>query len=294
MENIVCPICQSDEHKRFLTVSDYNVSRETFHIVECKVCAFKFTNPRPSENQIDKYYESDNYISHTDTSEGLINKLYKIVRQITLKQKRSLINSFKVESKTILDIGCGTGAFLNVMAQDGWKCVGIEPNKNARDKATLKFNIKAFDEASLVQGLGQFDVITLWHVLEHVHDLQKRILEIKLHMKSTSVLIVAVPNCESTDAKYYKEFWAAYDVPRHLYHFTPATMNEFMGRNGLEIIQKLMMPFDAFYVSMLSEKYKNKRQNLLNAFYRGLNSLTQSRKSVDLSSSIIYIIKVKN
>jgi 2-polyprenyl-3-methyl-5-hydroxy-6-metoxy-1,4-benzoquinol methylase len=293
MNNINCPLCGASHFNRVFPVLDYTVSRETFDIVACENCEFKITSPRPEEIQLGRYYDSEDYVSHSDTNSGWINKLYKLVRTVALIQKRNLINGFGGLNKTLLDIGCGTGAFLNVMAKNHWTVTGIEPNLAAREKAKRDYGLTVHEESLLKKGLGAFDVITLWHVLEHVYHLEERVMELKNHMKITSTLVVAVPNCESSDARFYKEFWAAYDVPRHLYHFTPRTMAKLMENNGLEIIKKHIMPFDAFYVAMLSEKYKNNKQNIFGAVYQGMKSLINATRSVDNCSSIIYIIKLK-
>jgi 2-polyprenyl-3-methyl-5-hydroxy-6-metoxy-1,4-benzoquinol methylase len=294
MEFINCPVCHSSKFRDLLSVKDHTVSRETFQIVECVKCSLKLTNPRPANEDIGKYYESDAYISHSDTSEGIINKLYKTVRRISLKRKLKLINGFNSETKSILDIGCGTGAFLETMKRHNWLTKGVEPNDFARNKAISEYNLDVSTEVFLESGKETFDVITLWHVLEHVHPLEKRIAEIKQHMKKNATLVIAVPNCECTDAKKYQEFWAAYDVPRHLYHFTPATMTLLMEQNGLEVIEKKSMPFDAFYVSLLSEKYKKSSQNIISALFHGFVSSAASWNNVEKCSSIIYIIKSKN
>ena len=294
MEVINCPICQSSALKNILEIEDYTVSRETFQLVECENCQFKFTNPRPKSAELNAYYESQAYVSHSDTDEGLINKLYKLVRKISLKRKLSLMNSFIAPDKTILDIGCGTGAFLNNMKENHWFATGVEPNDLARLKAVNGFGLTVHKEDFLKEGMTLFNVITLWHVLEHVHGLTQRLDEIKQHMNSATTLVIAVPNCESSDANHYKEFWAAYDVPRHLYHFTPKTMSRLMHDHGLQIVQKEAMPFDAFYVSMLSEKYKSQKANFLSAIYQGIVSNLRSLNNVDKCSSIIYIVKLKD
>ena len=293
MEIINCPQCNCNSFDDFLSVTDFTVSRETFKIVECKRCHLKYTNPRPAEKLLGSYYESETYISHSDTNAGFISKAYKAVRTISLRRKCALINSLGSTHKTILDIGCGTGAFLNTMSEDNWKTTGIEPNDSARAKAVAKYGLTVYEEKFLDEAPIQYDVITLWHVLEHVYHLRKRLNEILQRMHSGSTLVVAVPNCDSSDAKYYQQYWAAYDVPRHLYHFNPSTMESLMDDNGLRVVQKVTMPFDAYYVAMLSEKYKNSKQNLIGAMYQGVLSNLHSVKEVDKCSSIVYIIKLK-
>lgn len=290
-----CPICKNEILNEFIKCKDNTVSNEVYTIVECKGCNFKFTNPRPAANEIGKYYESENYISHSNSNKGIFNKLYQLIRNYTISRKKSLIRRF-VSRGTLLDIGCGTGEFLNHMRSKNWEVKGIEPGDSARKFAVSNYNLEVKPEASLSEiANNSFDVITLWHVLEHVHELDKRVKELNRIIKPDGVVFIAVPNCTSYDAIYYEEFWAAYDVPRHLYHFTPKTISKLFAQYGFNLIETQPMKFDSFYVSMLSEKYKNGKINYFRALLSGLNSNYSARKNKDNSySSQIYIFKKDN
>jgi 2-polyprenyl-3-methyl-5-hydroxy-6-metoxy-1,4-benzoquinol methylase len=294
MENITnCFVCGGKEFSQFNTCLDYTVSRDKFTIVKCKDCGFIFTNPRPDSNEIVKYYESEDYISHSDSSKGIINYLYKKVRNYTINKKVRLVNSLS-KDKTILDIGCGTGAFLNACKTNGWVVEGIEPSESAREFAKQNYDLNINPEDRLATfANNSFSIISMWHVLEHVHLLNDRIEELKGLIKKDGTIIIAVPNCDSRDADYYSEFWAAYDLPRHLYHFTPNTMDKLMDKHQLKIVKKLPMIFDAYYVSMLSEKYKNGKISLLKALLKGYKSNKVGKRDINKFSSVIYIIKEK-
>lgn len=285
-----CPVCKGTKFKKHLTCIDYTVSSEEFSIVNCNSCGFTFTNPIPEENKIGAYYESDDYISHSNTSKGIINSLYQLVRNFTLKKKVRLLSSLS-SGKNLLDIGCGTGEFLNQAKQSGFKTKGIEPSPVAREQGIKNFGLSISVESEIKNIKDKsYDLITMWHVLEHVYHLNDRIKELKRILKNDGRLIIAVPNHHSYDAKHYKEYWAAYDVPIHLYHFTPKTIQQLFKNHGLELHKTLPMKFDSFYVSMLSEKYKSGKVNLAKAFKIGLLSNLKAQNDKTYSSQI-YIFR---
>lgn len=287
-----CPICGHKESMHFLMCIDYTVSKKNFDIVSCKSCGFYFTNPRPEAKDIGRYYQSEDYISHSNSKKGLFNKLYQMVRNYTIAQKLSLINKH-VSRGTILDIGCGTGEFLNYCKQKNWETFGIEPGLEARNFAEKNYKLTVGTEEQIKEiADNSKDVITMWHVLEHVHQLNDRVMELKRIIKPNGVVIIAVPNCSSYDAIYYKEHWAAYDLPRHLYHFTPKNIIELFQKHGFKNIEIHPMKFDSFYVSMLSEKYKNGKINYLSSILMGLKSnLSAATKKNHSYSSQIYVFK---
>jgi 2-polyprenyl-3-methyl-5-hydroxy-6-metoxy-1,4-benzoquinol methylase len=284
-----CPVCKSENFKNFLIVKDYTVSQESFVIVQCDECDFKFTNPRPTKKEIGKYYKSEDYISHSNKSNNLISKVYQIVRYKTLNDKLSLINKLH-EKGALLDIGCGTGHFLAVCQKAGWKIKGIEPDEQANQIAHSKTGISIGTDFLKEKYDQKFDVITMWHVLEHVHDLEEYIQKLNNVLSATGKLVIAVPNSESLDASIYRESWAAYDVPRHLYHFTSSTIQKLLARHGFKLLDKQGMYFDAYYVSMLSEKYKKDRGNLLKAVKQGFESNSYAKRENNYSS-MIYILE---
>lgn len=271
----------------YLNCIDYTVSKESYNLYYNQEFDLLFTNPVPDD--LDNYYKSDDYISHTDSKKTLFDKLYQTVKNHTLKQKLKLINSFNTE-KTILDIGAGTGDFLSVCKQNNWIVNGIEPSEQARtlakDKGILLYN--SVDDLDV----KKFDVITLWHVLEHIPNLSEFITTLKQLLKPNGVLIIAVPNYKSYDAKYYKAYWAGYDVPRHLWHFSQTSIHKLFSYVDMTIIKTLPMKFDSFYVSLLSEKYKNTKLGFIKAFFIGLISNLKASHTKEYSS-LIYILKNK-
>ena len=292
-----CPICNGTDLQAYMQCTDFTYSKKTFNISSCKACDFKFTNPRPSLNELGDYYQSEDYVSHSDTQVGLVNKLYHLVRKYTLIKKLQLVYRWvggikKGDNKQILDIGCGTGAFLNVCKNAGFQVTGIEPETKAREYALSKYGLTISEEHVLdTFESASFDVITLWHVLEHVPNLNERIAQIQRLLKPEGTLIVAVPNCSSYDAAHYKEYWAAYDLPRHLYHFTPTDISNLFDRHQMKVARILPMAFDSFYVSLLSEKYKSGSSNIVRAFYQGLLSNIKAIPTGKKYSSQIYILK---
>jgi len=285
-----CPVCGSSMFAKFLDSRDFFLASEEFKIDICTNCGFKFTNPRPDKKALGKYYESIDYISHSNINKGIINKLYRFVRQYTIKNKIRLITKF-VNEGNVLDIGCGSGEFLNELKKQNWNVTGIEPNESARKFAAENYGINALEENDLNNlEKNSFDVITLWHVLEHVFDIEERILQIKKVLSKKGILVIALPNPDSLDAKIYGKYWAAYDLPRHLYHFNKATVERLFNKYGFSIIKLKPMFFDSFYVSMLSEKYKTGKVNYPKAFFNGLKSNLFAAFNNKNYSSIIYIL----
>jgi 2-polyprenyl-3-methyl-5-hydroxy-6-metoxy-1,4-benzoquinol methylase len=246
------------------------------------------TYPQPSLDVLGKYYESVDYISHTDSKRSLFEKAYHFVKNIALKNKLDLINSLQKEKGSILDVGAGTGDFLSVAKKDGWKTIGVEPSAKAK-KIALEKGVSFVNETNELAS-HSFDVITMWHVLEHVPNLEEQIKELKRLLKPSGSLIVAVPNHKSYDAQYYKSYWAAYDVPIHFWHFSKKAIKELFSREDMELKKILPMKFDSFYVSLLSEKYKNGKMNFIKAFYIGLKSNMKAKRNLEYSSHI-YVLE---
>jgi SAM-dependent methyltransferase len=287
-----CPICNSTEIATVLTVKDFTVSGTTFPVAECKQCTLRFTQDVPDAASIGPYYQSENYISHTNTSKGFINRLYQSVRKRTLKGKRKLVQQITGMPKgRLLDVGSGIGSFANEMKQNGWEVTGLEPDAGARAVAKKEYGLELQSIDQFYQlPVGSFDAITLWHVMEHVHDLQQYVQQLRVLLKDNGKLFIAVPNYTSKDAAIYKEYWAAWDVPRHLYHFSPLSIQQLMSINGLTIEQYKPMWYDSFYISLLSSKYKNGKSNLLASFWNGLRSNIKAMGDVKRCSSVIYVI----
>ena len=288
----ICPGCGSTDIKGIFSAKDFTVSGEEFPIWVCGFCNLRFTQNIPDSSSIGKYYKSEQYISHTNTSKGIVNRLYHLVRKRTLKLKLELISKTVGKSTgQLLDIGAGTGAFASFMQQHGWQATGLEPDQAVRETAYSinKINLLPSDQLFHLPP-ETFDAITLWHVLEHVHQLHEYLDQIKRLLKPTGKIFIAVPNYTSADAESYKEHWAAYDVPRHLYHFSPRSMQVILEKHQLRIERTVPMWFDSFYVSMLSEKYKRRSMTLIRGGLKGLSSNLNTLFNRDKSSSLIYII----
>ncbi|WNH08634.1 class I SAM-dependent methyltransferase [Thalassobellus suaedae] len=277
----------------YLKVKDYSVSGEEFELIKNSEYGFLETMPQPTLDKLPEYYKSEDYISHTDSQRNLFEKVYHLVRTVSLKKKLKLINSFASDTKNLLDVGCGTGDFLQTAKDNNWNATGIEPNNQARDIANKKTNDLVFNTDQLSKFKPEsFDVITLWHVLEHLPDLEEQIATFKKLLKPNGTLIIAVPNYKSYDALYYKNYWAAFDVPRHLWHFNKSSISKLVSKVSMEVKKVKPMLFDAFYVSLLSEKYKSGKMNPIKGFWIGLVSNLKSFKTKE-ASSLIYIIKNK-
>ena len=287
-----CPVCSSQNIVPALTAKDHTVSQKQFAVWHCNTCTARFTQDVPEQNEIGAYYQSDNYISHSDTKKGFVNTLYHTVRKRTLHKKKQLvIDQVGMTKGEILDIGCGTGAFLNTMKTAGWGITGLEPDDTARNKAAELYNIDPQSPEKLFTlKPASYHAITMWHVLEHVHELHAYIKQLAHLITPQGKIFIAVPNYTSKDAFIYKENWAAYDVPRHLYHFSPASMEQLLSMYNLKLTAVKPMWYDSFYVSMLSEKYKNGKGNIIRAFVNGLRSNLKAMGNKSECSSVIYII----
>lgn len=289
----VCPFCNAGNIQKKLSVKDFTVSGEQFDVYECKACTGAFTQDIPEQAAIGKYYAAASYISHSETKDGLVNKLYHAVRSRTLLKKRKMIQQLTgMDKGSLLDVGCGTGAFVATMLQAGWDVTGLEPDETARTNAFNLYNVQPLPSPEIFNLTSQkYDAITMWHVLEHVHQLHEYVDQLKRLLKPSGKIVIAVPNYTSDDAIHYNEHWAAYDVPRHLYHFSPASMKTLMVKHGMRVVACKPMWFDSFYVSMLSEQYKNGKGNLVAAFFRGLASNLTAMGNKEKCSSVIYVIE---
>ena len=287
-----CPVCSSSQINPLLTVKDHSVSKEDFVIWQCIECSLRFTQDVPDEDSIGSYYASQDYISHSNTDKGVVSKLYQKVRKFTLEQKAKLVVHYTKKKGKMLDVGAGIGAFLSVMKGKGWEIKGIEPDFTARENARKFYGLELEEPSQLYSLIHEsYDAITLWHVLEHVHQLHDYIEQLKNLLTQEGKIFIAVPNYTSTDAAAYRNFWAAYDVPRHLYHFTPRSIEKLMQLHGLKLIAKKPMWFDSFYISLLSSKYHKGKTSWLGAGVNGLRSNINALMNKDKCSSLIYIIQ---
>jgi 2-polyprenyl-3-methyl-5-hydroxy-6-metoxy-1,4-benzoquinol methylase len=288
-----CPVCKGNTFQHITECKDYTVSHKMFHVKQCISCSLAVTSPRPETNKLGEYYKSEDYISHSGKSSGGIGWVYRIARSFALTWKKNLIAEYK-KGETILDFGCGTGEFISTLKKNGWKVLGVEPDTHAREKASK------LTQQSISQNLSQLkeiklDVITAWHVLEHVPDINETLLQLKNRLNKDGIIFIAVPNYQAKDSLIYKEFWAGYDVPRHLWHFSKKSMSHLLDSQGFTLLKVVPMKLDAYYICLLSEKYKKNNQltllSSLKAFANGFISNLKARINTN-HSSLIYIAKI--
>ncbi len=278
------------EKKIYLSTKDYLVTGKNFDLILNPEWQLLETIPKPDSDELGKYYESSEYISHTDDRTGIFSRLYQLVKNWSLRKKVSIISEQNGSIGSVLDIGAGTGDFLKYAKSKGWDIYGVEPNNKA---SSLAFDKGVALEPNLEDFEGKkFDVITLWHVLEHLPDLEENISKITSMLKPNGSLIIAVPNFRSYDAYYYGKYWAAFDVPRHLWHFSRKSINLLFSSNfTIEKIEPMF--FDSFYVSLLSEKYKSGRAFSIRAIWVGFVSNLKALRSKEYSS-LIYCLRKLN
>ena len=288
-----CPVCNSNSIGPYIECKDYLVSGELFPIYRCPECQLEFTQYHPGEQESGKYYESVDYIPHSDAIKSFTGKIYYTVRKFMLLKKKNLVIKYTGKrTGTILDFGSGTGHFAITMKKAGWDATGIEPDNDAREYSLKNFGIKAMrpEEMKILPSFS-FDCITLWHVLEHLHNPFQSLSEIKRLLRPNGILIIATPNNMSFDSIHYRHLWAAYDAPRHLWHFNPVSFSYLAGKAGFEIISMKKLPFDVFYISILSEKNRGSRIPLFNGLLKGSIFFLLSLFDVTRSSSIVYLLK---
>jgi len=288
-----CPLCLSEMITVHFSCIDHFISKESFVIARCCTCGFMFTQDYPDENEIYKYYESALYISHSDTHEGIINKIYHLIRKVMLLRKRRMINRITgLKTGKLLDVGSGTGHFAYVMKKSGWAVKGIEISDKTRNLSASTFNLEIIGPEQIPElDANSFDCVTMWHVLEHFHNPYRYVADIITLLKPGGVCLIALPNSGSYDAKYYRQAWAAFDVPRHLWHFDPVTFNNFARKSGLKAEGQLVLPFDVFYISLLSEKYKGSRWPFISGITRAIWFSFLSVFDGNRSSSVIYVVR---
>lgn len=288
--NDKCPWCGSENAQLHLELKDLFLTHEPFKILECKECGLLYTTPRPNKDEIGRYYKSEEYYSHQENKEGFIPKVYEKVKSVNLKNKYGIATEGKEKGKA-LDIGCGVGDFLHTMEQHGWDCTGVEPSEDAKviAKKRIKGQLLSSEEQENLPD-SSFDIITMWHVLEHVDDIRWQIQQLHRLCKPGGRIIIALPNYKSYDGQYYKAEWAAYDVPRHLNHFNKETLIKILEESGLRNVKTEKLVWDAYYISYMSEKYRKHSIPLLRGAFRGLVSNCKARKTGEWSS-LVYVFE---
>lgn len=294
IEHSNCLVCKSTNLKMSFEATDHFVSGENYEVFECADCGFVFTQAIPSADTIAPYYKSEEYISHSNTQKGLVNKLYHKVREVMLNRKHRLIKEL-TPGKELLDIGCGIGYFPYFMKNKGFNASGMELDADARKFASENYGLNIQDPETLLSKpeVDKYNVITLWHVMEHLHDTERYLKWIHQSLKPDGALVIALPNCSSYDAKHFKRYWAAYDVPRHLWHFTPKTFEPYLSQFGFELKAVKRLPFDAYYNSLMSAKYRKDFIALVSGFVIGFISNVKSFFCPKTTSSVIYILRKK-
>jgi SAM-dependent methyltransferase len=224
-------------------------------VVTCNSCGFTFTNPRPFANDMDRYYASEDYISHSNKATGLKERIYQIARRRAIRGKHTLLARYHPNGR-VLDVGCGTGHFLAYLASRGYLVQGVEPSTTAREQAIREHALAVVPALTAITAQENFQVVTMWHVLEHVPDLRATFKRLYALLAKGGLLVIAVPDRESWDAGHYGTEWAAWDVPRHLSHFRRADVKTLLHEHGFELVEIRRMWLDAYYIALLSEGYR--------------------------------------
>lgn len=282
-----CPFCKNPNSLPFLKVKDEFLTKEPFEIVECTSCHLLYTTPRPAPEKMGAYYQSDDYLSHQANKKGLVPTIYEKVKHVNIKRKLRLATDHLPTGK-ILDIGCGVGDFLLAAKTAGWEVSGIEPSDQAKSLAQQRLGFLPVDPADIsTLSDNTFDVITMWHVLEHVDDVLQERDQLARLLKPGGRLVIALPNYQSYDAVFYKEKWGAWDVPRHISHFSQDTISCIFAHPLFHPIDIQCLKWDAYYISYLSERYLGHSLPLLRGAYRGFVSNLKARSS-GMYSSLVY------
>src|SRR5690606_17862320 len=290
-EVTACPICGGVRLSHHLDTRDYHVTQETFTLRRCEDCGLILTTPRPDNNRLMEYYSSADYISHTSTGTNLVNQAYLLARKYTLRQKLNLVAKFAAKDK-LLDFGCGTGEFLKHAQAQQWDTYGVEPAEKARRAAQAELRHIYPDITSIPS--HDLQAITLWHVLEHVPQLNETLAQLKERLGEAGTIFIAVPNVNSYDSHYYAQHWAGLDVPRHLWHFSRPNMTRLLQNHKFNLVQTLPMKLDAYYVSLLSEKYRLDNKLSIPAAFKAVRSGFRSNLAARTSSeysSLIYVAR---
>jgi predicted SAM-dependent methyltransferase len=287
-----CPFCGSVNISKVLQCTDASHSQEKFDIVECSNCTGRFTQNVPDEKNIGPYYAFADYVSHNNKAKGLINTLYLQARKFTLYTKWKLVQKYVGKPNiNLADIGSGTGAFVHYCALQKIDALGFEPDETARIAAKNTFDVTLQPSVDWFNQPAHYNAITLWHVLEHLHELDNYFKSFYDKLVVAGYLFIAVPNYTSTDAKYYKQHWAAYDVPRHLYHFSPTSMQQLAHKHGFIVEATKPMWLDGYYVSMLTEKQQKQHLSFIKGAWQGLITHIKLLSNKTQASSLIYILK---
>jgi 2-polyprenyl-3-methyl-5-hydroxy-6-metoxy-1,4-benzoquinol methylase len=287
-----CLVCGNSDQTDQMTVTDHLVSKDDFTLVKCPKCQFRYISDPPSAAGAYRFYDTEEYVEHSDNAEGIVNRVYHYARQWMLKYKYRLLESHGAKRK-LLDFGTGTGYFIQAMKSKGYDVRGIEISEKARSFGIKNFALQLFAPDRLYDKdfEGGYGYITFWHVLEHVYEPHMVLQRLKELMADDGVMIVALPNYKCLEAKYYKGYWNGYDVPRHLWHFTKDSFISYMNGQGFKLIKTSRLPLDPYYNCLISESYRNKSWFYLFIPLLATISLIRGYFDIDKASSIVYHYK---
>lgn len=287
-----CPLCGHPALQKVAVVRDHSISKENFELTDCASCGFRITNPRPSQNDLGGYYQSDTYISHGTSDHTLQSRLYLLARKWALRQKLALIQRYQSNGR-VLDVGCGTGEFLAYLMSRGYLVQGVEPSLRAREQAIAQHGLSVVPTIEQLPAQEQFQVLTMWHVLEHVPAPRATFKRLFALLAERGLLVIAVPDRGAWDSAHYGPYWAAWDVPRHLSHFRRIDVHTMLSEHGFELVATKRMWLDAFYIAMLSEQYRgsSKPMSLAKALPIGIWSNLLSLFSGRPTSSTLYVAR---
>ncbi|MBR6177640.1 MAG: class I SAM-dependent methyltransferase [Bacteroidales bacterium] len=287
-----CPYCQSDSSDLHLKLKDYFLTQEDFEIYRCPHCGLLFTWPRPNDSELGKYYKSDDYLSHNESKKGIIPFIYNRVKRVNIKNKFNIATT-AAKGKRMLDFGCGVGDFIFYAKQKGYEVVATDVSDNARNAAAKKLGTPLPSPQQVFEMPdNSFDIITMWHVLEHIGDLKTQIFHLDRLLAQDGRLVIALPDYLSYDAQHYQEMWAAYDVPRHLNHFDKNSLQNLFSTTQLKLVDTKPLKWDSYYISMMSEKYRGASLSFVRGLVQGFKSNRAARKSGEYSS-MVYIFERK-
>lgn len=285
---IHCPSCQSTDFTSIGEIKDYYYSQDSFPIVSCKNCSLVFTQNRPNAESIGAYYDSANYASHDGSKKkSMFLQVYVAARNYMLKKKHDLVRPFKPEWSRVLDYGAGEGYFVEYLLKKGKQVEGIEPSNVARSNFYSRNGQPMYSNLVELPKEKTFQVITLWHVLEHIHTLKETMQSLVDKLESKGIIVIAVPNQNSLDKKVFGNYWAAWDVPRHLYHWSPDSLSTFMSGFGLQNIHTNQLPLDPIYIGMISAKYAKKSS--IHGIWQGIRSYFHGKQNPKNGSTLLSI-----
>ncbi len=288
-----CPLCGASGQIPYAGCTDYTVSKEHYTLMRCPSCGMVYTLDPPSQDKMAQYDKLGLKLKLGDSPSGLIGKLYYRVRSYMLGRKAHIVESQSYRTAgTLLNYGAKTGFFSHRMERRGWKVISVEKYHEERQFSLEMFHHRMIDLNEMDKlRPGTFDVITLWHVFEHNPHPDKLLDRFYDLLRPGGILVMACPNICSTDAMHYGPYWAAYDVPRHLWHFSPTSLCNLVHKHGFTLMHHESMPFDSFYISILSEKQMRHKLAFIRGFLYGLHSWLVSLSKRGKSSSLVYVFR---